>query len=163
MGKVFDSDESKEESHELASEDESSKSEDAFSFKKHNIAHGSAKSSNGEASDDGNGSNQVNQPQQRFISPNVRQRPARQQQAPLVWRMAHRTAPCDSPFTVLKAASRGVLNDTVKCTDILKQMCKLLMHIHAQGFLHNDLEAYNVVINKAKNYTVFIDFRKSCP
>ena len=68
-------------------------------------------------------------------SPHVRQTPARHQQAPLVWQMAHRTAPCDSPFTILKATSGGVLNDTVKCTDILKQMCRVLMHIHAKGFL----------------------------
>ena len=65
-GQSFDSDENKDESHELASEDESSKSEDASSFKRGNVAHDSAKSNNDEASDDGDGRNQVNQQQQYF-------------------------------------------------------------------------------------------------
>ena len=69
MGKVFDSNENKDESHELASEDESSKSEDASSFKKGNVPHDSAKSSNDEASDDGDGRNQVNQQQQQYFTP----------------------------------------------------------------------------------------------
>ena len=35
------------------------------------------------------------------------------------------------------------------------------MHIHAQGFLHNNLKANNVVIDGAKNNPVIIDFGKS--
>ena len=63
--------------------------------------------------------------------------------------------------TLLKAASGGILKDTVKCADILKQTCEALMHIHAQGFLHNNLKANNVVIDRAKNNPVIIDFGKS--
>lgn len=64
--------------------------------------------------------------------------------------------------TLFKAASGGVLKDAVKCADILKQTCKVLMHIHARGYLHNDLKANNVVIDGAKNNPVIIDFGKSC-
>lgn len=64
--------------------------------------------------------------------------------------------------TLFKAASGGVLKDAVKCADILKQTCEVLMHIHARGYLHNDLKANNVVIDEAKNNRVIIDLGKSC-
>ena len=86
----FDSD-GNDESYELASEDElSGESEDVSSSNEDNVSQDSAESSDNEASDEGDGRNRVNR---------VRQRPARQQQAPLVWRMAHGTTPHDIPFT----------------------------------------------------------------
>ena len=62
----------------------------------------------------------------------------------------------------MKAASEGVIPDVVKCANILKQTCEALMHIHARGFLHNDLKSNNVVIDGAENKPVIIDFGKSC-
>ena len=63
--------------------------------------------------------------------------------------------------TLFKAASGGVLKDAVKCFDILKQTCQILMDIHARGYLHNDLKGNNVVYDGAKN-PVIIDLGKSC-
>ena len=60
------------------------------SSNKDNIAQYSAESSDNETSDEGDGRNRVNC---------VRQRPARQQQAPLVWLIARGTTPHDVPFT----------------------------------------------------------------
>ena len=86
----FDSDENDDESYELASEDKSDESEDASSSNEHNIVQDFAESSGDKASAEGDGGNQVNR---------ARQRPPRQHQAPLVWRMAHGTTPRDIPFT----------------------------------------------------------------
>lgn len=60
--------------------------------------------------------------------------------------------------TLSKAASESVIQAVVKCANISKQTCEVLMHIHARGFLHNNLKANNVVIDGA----VIIDFGKSC-
>ena len=64
--------------------------------------------------------------------------------------------------TLLKAASEGVMKSVANCAAILKQTCEVLKHIHARGFLHNDLKGNNVVIDGAENKPVVIDFGKSC-
>ena len=89
----FNSDESEVESYESASEDESDESVDASASSEENAAQGSEESSDDEASDDGDGGEDVRRVNR------GRQRLARQQQAPLVWRMAHGTTPRDIAFT----------------------------------------------------------------
>ena len=83
--------ESEVESSELASEDESDESVDSFSSNERDNVQDSEQNSGDEASDGRDGGNRVNR---------VRQRPARrQQQALLVWQMAHGTILRDIPFT----------------------------------------------------------------
>ena len=90
----LDSDETSEsevESSELTSEDESDESVDSFLSNERDDVQDSEQNSGDEASDGRDGGNRVNR---------VRQRPARrQQQAPLVWQMAHGTILRDIPFT----------------------------------------------------------------
>ena len=83
--------ESEVESSELASEDESDESVDSFSSNERDNVQDSEQNSGDEASNGRDGGNRVNR---------VRPRPARrQQQAPLVWQMAHGTIQRDIPFT----------------------------------------------------------------
>lgn len=71
--------------------DESDESDDSFSSNERDNVQDSEQNSGDEASDGRDGGNRVNR---------VRQRPARrQQQAPLVWQMAHGTILRDIPFT----------------------------------------------------------------
>ena len=78
-------------SPESASEDESEESVDSFSSNEGDNVQDSEQNSSDEASDGRDGGNQVNR---------VRKRPARrQQQASLVWQMAHGTILCDILFT----------------------------------------------------------------
>ena len=89
-GDFFDGNESEFEMY-SASEDESDEfSVDASSSSEENSAEDSEESSDDEAQDSGDGGNPAN---------HVRQRPARQQQAPLVGRMARGTTPHDILFT----------------------------------------------------------------
>lgn len=92
--KDLDSEETSEsevESSELASEDESDQSVDSFSSNERDNVQDSEQNSGDKASDGRDGGNRVKR---------VRQRPARrQQQARLVWQMAHGTIPRDIPFT----------------------------------------------------------------
>ena len=85
----FDSGENDDESYESASEDKSGEPEMRFHLTK-TINYCSTESSDNETSDEGDGRNHVNC---------VRQRPAKQQQAPLVWLMAHMSTPHDIPST----------------------------------------------------------------
>ena len=83
--------ESEVESSELAREDKSDESVDSFSSNERDNVQDSEQNSGDEASNGREGGNRVNR---------VRQRPARrQQQAPLVWQMAHGTIQRDIPFT----------------------------------------------------------------
>ena len=83
--------ESEVESSELAREDKSDESVDSFSSNERDNVQDSEQNSGDEASNGRDGGNRVNR---------VRQRPARrQQQAPLVWQMAHGTIQRDIPFT----------------------------------------------------------------
>ena len=83
--------ESEVESSELASEDESDESVQSFSLNEGDNVQDSEQNSGDEVSDGGDGGNRVDC---------VRQRPARrQQQAPLVWRMAHEAIPPGIPLT----------------------------------------------------------------
>ena len=86
----FDSDEKEDELYELASEDESGECEYASSSNEDNVGQDSTESSDDEAPNDGDRRDRVNR---------IRQRPTRQQQAPLVWQMAQGTFPRDIPFT----------------------------------------------------------------
>ena len=84
----FDSDENEDELYELASEDESGEYEYASSSNEDIVGQDYTESSDDEAPNDGD--RRVNC---------KRQRPARQQQAPLVCQMAQGTFPRDIPFT----------------------------------------------------------------
>ena len=88
--KGFDSDENKDESYKLASEDESGEYKDASSSNKDNVGQDSTESSDDEAPNDGD---------RRDRMKHTRERPTRQPQAPLVWQIVHGTFPCDIPFT----------------------------------------------------------------
>ena len=83
-------DENEDELYELASEDESGECEYASSSSEDNVGQDSTESSDDEAPSDGDHRDRVNR---------IRQRPARQQQVPLVWQMAQGTFPRDIPFT----------------------------------------------------------------
>ena len=116
----------------LASEDKSGEYKDASSSNEDNIVENFAESSGDEASDEGDGRNGVN---------HARQRPARQQQAPLVWRMAHRTTPHDIPFT----GNSG----------IQVQMVGFELHDYFALFINDDL--LNCFVAEANRYaTKFI-------
>ena len=65
--------------------------------------------------------------------------------------------------TLLKAASEGIIQDVVKCANILKQTCEVHIDAHrCKRLLHNDQKANNVVIDGAENKPVIIDFGNSC-
>lgn len=89
-GDLFDGSESEFEMSSASEVESDDFSVDASSSSEENSAEDSEESSDDEAQDSGDGGNPANR---------VRQRPARQQQAPLVWRMAHGTTPRDIPFT----------------------------------------------------------------
>ena len=72
----FDSDENEDELYELASEDESGEYEYASSSNEDNVGQDYTDSSDDEAPNDGDRTDRVNR---------IRQRPAREQQANLVW------------------------------------------------------------------------------
>jgi len=85
-GDLFDGNESEFEVY-SASEDESDEFSADASSSRENSAEDSEESSDDEAQGCGDGGNCVHQ------------RPARRQEAPLVWRMAHGTTPRDIPFS----------------------------------------------------------------
>ena len=65
-------------------------------------------------------------------------------------------------LTLSKAASTGMIRKAEECVEILRQTCEALVHMHNQGFLHNDLKGNNVVLGGKQRSPVIIDFGKSC-
>ena len=126
----FNSDESKVEWYESANEDESDESVDDSASNEENAAQDSEESSDDEASDDGDGVEDVRRVNR------GRQRLARQQQAPLVWRMAHGTTPRDIAFT----GNSGIQVQTVGFEP----------HNYFALFINNDL--LNCFVAEANRY-----------
>ena len=65
-------------------------------------------------------------------------------------------------LTLTKAASSGMITKVEECVEILRQTCEALIHVHHQGFLHNDLKGNSVVLGGKQRSPVIIDFGKSC-
>ena len=63
--------------------------------------------------------------------------------------------------TLSKAAATGMIADVNECAAILKQTCEVLMFMHQEGYLHNDLKGNNVVLDGANHKATRIDFGKS--
>lgn len=71
-----------------------------------------------------------------------------------------------SLFSLLYIKPRNIQLSKEQCIDMLISLCKGLQHVHASGFLHNDLKLDNIVVGnslsgKLKPY--IIDFGKACP
>ena len=69
-------------------------------------------------------------------------------------------------FSLLYVKSRSIQLSREQCKDMLISLCKGIKHVHASGFLHNDLKLDNVVVGnslsgKLKPY--IINFGKACP
>lgn len=65
----------------------------------------------------------------------------------------------------LHEASNTARLTTVDCTEIFLEICSGLSHVHCRGYLHNDIKANNVVLERPssteKYSPVLIDFGKS--
>lgn len=65
----------------------------------------------------------------------------------------------------LHEASNTTRLTTVDCTEIFLEICSGLGHVHCRGYLHNDIKANNVVLERPssteKYSPVLIDFGKS--
>ena len=63
--------------------------------------------------------------------------------------------------TLSKAAATGMIAYVNECAAILKQTCEVLMFMHQEGYLHNDLKGNNVVLDSASHKATRIDSAKS--
>ena len=71
-----------------------------------------------------------------------------------------------SSTTIDKAVAKGIIPDRKPWMAILLKVCCALGHVHNNGYLHNDLKANNVVLEKrgdSQYAPVLIDFGKSRP
>ena len=74
----------------------------------------------------------------------------------------------DESLTLHQAANTSMLTPP-ESTEIFIQICSALKHVHSRGYLHNDIKANNVVLERnpmaaSKKYNpVLIDFGKSTP
>ena len=71
----------------------------------------------------------------------------------------------DASLTLHRAANTSMLTPQ-DSTDIFLEICSALKHVHSRGYLHNDIKANNVVLEKnstapEKYSPVLIDFGKS--
>ena len=70
----------------------------------------------------------------------------------------------ETSLTLHQAANTNMLTPT-SCISIFKKICVALSQVHLKGYLHNDLKANNVVLERARVSDEFnpvvIDFGKS--
>ena len=64
----------------------------------------------------------------------------------------------ETSLTLHQAANTNMLTPT-SCISIFKKICVALSQVHLKGYLHNDLKANNVVLERAR---VSDDFQPSC-
>ena len=63
-------------------------------------------------------------------------------------------------ITLSRAVSDGMISSNEECAIVLRKTCEALIHLHKNGYLHNDLKGNNVVLDG--DAPVIIDFGKSC-
>ena len=66
-----------------------------------------------------------------------------------------------SSVTLSKAAATSIIADVSECTEILRQICEVLLFMYKRGYLHNDLKGNSVVLDGASHNAFVIDFGKS--
>ena len=68
----------------------------------------------------------------------------------------------EESLTLHKAAKHKLMNKAETNT-VFQEICKALEYIHSKGYLHNDLKAYNVVLERQGDsfHPIIIDFGKS--
>lgn len=64
-------------------------------------------------------------------------------------------------ITLLKAVTNGLVTDVSMHVKILKQTGRILLFLHSNGYLHNDLKGNNVVLDGVNLDAILIDFGKS--
>ena len=70
-----------------------------------------------------------------------------------------------SLFSLLYIKPRNIQLSKEQCIDMLTNLCKGLQHVHASGFLHNDLKLDNMVVGNSLSgkLKLYNDFGKACP
>ena len=65
-------------------------------------------------------------------------------------------------ITLSRAISEGIISSNEECVVVMRKTCEALLHLHKNGYLHNDLKGNNVVLDGKGDMPVIIDFGKSC-
>ena len=55
-----------------------------------------------------------------------------------------------------------MISSNKECAVVMRKTCEALLHLHKNGYLHNDLKGNNVVLECKVDTPVIIDFGKSC-